>query len=192
MPTAPTGQGVQLVLGDDGPHRRRLGDLVAPGRRVLSLARGPAPLALRRADRHDDADLFHREQWPVLRVVARLRPADAPRAVASGAAPPRADRVEGGREEFCEVCRSCSSKAPTFASSAATSASRATTCARSSVVSCRSWSMTVAPLSRCGADDPSHPNMYRMSLSTTATFGTATLERSQGLKHLNGYRLHTP
>jgi hypothetical protein len=31
--------------------------------------------------------------------------------------------------------------------------------------------------------------MYRMSLSTTATFGTATLERSQGLRHLNGYEI---
>ena len=29
--------------------------------------------------------------------------------------------------------------------------------------------------------------MYRMSLSTTPTFGTATRERSQGLRHLNGY-----
>ena len=33
--------------------------------------------------------------------------------------------------------------------------------------------------------------MYRMSLSTTATFGTATLERSQGLRHLNGYGSYT-
>ena len=31
--------------------------------------------------------------------------------------------------------------------------------------------------------------MYCMSLSKTATFGTATLELSQGLRHLNGYEL---
>ena len=49
--------------------------------------------------------------------------------------------------------------------------------------------MTRSALSQGGgADDPSHPNMYRMSFSMIATFGTATLQRPPGApEHPNSY-----